>query len=271
MVSNADYSRFVKDELRKTAGHGENFVYGKVFDSVVKILCKFEERMGGKRGCVAVRSRLLNKAVKLVSAPRRREYKTSEDRHVRWCNKQGKILASKVSALNVDEHGIGIGFGDVNLYVRSFISPWHGSRSAPYFDMGGEGLALVSVTRTTVYSKAYMRRYGHGSTATTVYLVGKNEGGMYFAHAVHRDCHTIKEALNWIWGGYAHCVIARQGDIALIKASGPKMPSNLPSGHVVIGDAIVHRQHPAVRMPQKGERIIVGRRASTSVGRNSHD
>jgi len=271
MVNNTDYSRFVKEAIRKEAGSSAHFQYNHVWEGVIKILCKFEERMSGKKGCVAVRSRLLQRAVKLVSTPGKYVHKTQAERHSEWCNKQAKVLASKVSTLNVDEHGVGTGFADVQLYVRSYISPWHGSKFAPFFDMGGEGLALVSVVRTTTYSKSYMARYGRGSTANTVYLVGKNEAGTYFAHAVHRDCKTIRQALNWIWGGHEDRITSRQGDIALIKGNGPKIPRNLPSGHVIDGKHIVHGQHPQIRFPGKGERIIVGRRAATAVGGNSRD
>ena len=65
-----------------------------------------------------------------------------------------------------------------------------------------------------------------------------------------------------MWSGHAFQIRQRQGDIALVAAPGPRLPARLPEGHVMVGDCIVHAQHPPLRLPQKGERIIIARRAS---------
>ena len=183
-----------------------------------------------------------------------------------WITRKGRELAKKVPTL-FDEHGDFRGSTD-HCAILDYISPHHGSAQAPYYDMGGEGLALVQMSRTTVYARSCQWR---PSTARTVYLIGKNEAGTYFAHAVRKDVETVQAAIQWIWGGHAQNIIQRQGDIALVRGNGPKNLNKLPSGHRIEGNQIVHATHPAIPVPGIGERIIVGRRASTQVAGNSRD
>ncbi len=140
------------------------------------------------------------------------------------------------------------------------------AKEAPYYDMGGEGLGLVSVSRKRVYGSS---RWSPSVVATT-YLVGKNEAGTYFSHAAPERCPNVLEAIKWIWSGRQDDIIARQGDIALVKSSRRNLPK-LPAGHRIEGDMIVHGTHPPIRCPKKGEAIIIARRAAVRVGNEARD
>lgn len=235
---------------------------------------RFEARIKGKKGAPARREKFYAALDRIRSTmwPRPADkHPSQKDRKWNWCKKQALYMCSMCDTLHVDEHGVGDFWGDdLRASVLAFISPHHGSKNAPYFDMGGEGLALVRIDRRRTYSKAYTARYGHGHAWTT-YLVGKNEAGTYFCHAVNKKLTTLRAAMDWIWDGHSTDIIQRQGDIALICGAGPKIPKNLPSGHVIEGDIIKHATHPDLPMPKKGQRIIVGRRASTTVGQNARD
>lgn len=138
---------------------------------------------------------------------------------------------------------------------------------APYCDMGGRGLGLVRVERTRVYAKSSKWR---PRSTSTVYLVGRNETGSFFAHAVPQSTTQVVWAMNWIWQGRGYDIIARQGDIALIKGAGPKIPK-LPDGHVLGSSSITHDQHPDLPLPKKGERVIVAHRAVARVSEETRD
>jgi hypothetical protein len=194
-------------------------------------------------------------------------YKTAASllRKKQWIQDEGLKLAAK-SGQRFDEHGYNSGTY-MNTSVLDFI-PAREAKESPFFDMGGEGLAVVSVSRKTVYARSCTWR---PSEASTHYLIGRNEAGTYFAHSVPKTCETVKQAVSWIWQGLEKSIICRQGDIALIKGNGPKNLNKLPAGHIVNGDYITHKTHPRIRLPRTGERIIIGRRAATLVSRNSRD
>lgn len=173
---------------------------------------------------------------------------------------------SKKAGQYYDEHGYNRG-DYMNTHSIDFIPSWESVKS-PYFDMGGEGLALVSVSRKRVYARS--SSWGP-SYAETRYLVGKNEAGTYFAHPVPKNIATVKDAISWIWSGLENYIIVRQGDIALVVGKGPKGLDKLPSGHNVKGDNIVHDTHPAIPVPSKGQKIIIGRRASVQVSEATRD
>ena len=238
---------------------------------VYEIASKFEARIHGKKGAEDRREKFygyIEKHYKKDPEPIKPSRQTRHDNFVRRyvCE-----MCAKVTTLNVDEHGRGERWGDqLNVTINSFITPWWGSAKAPYFDMGGEGLALITLSRTREYSKAYTRRYGYGH-ASTKYLVGKNEAGTYFCHSVSKECMNVLAAIDWIWDGHSDYLIQRQGDIALINGRGSKFPKNMPFGHVVGDDKITHATHPDLPLPGKGQRIIVGRRAAEYVGRNARD
>jgi len=241
----------------------------------------------GKRGAAEMRKPLEERKTKRLSALRRgydklkgelwlskgwsddgsrqnfidkwRGHKSSR-RHT-WGIKQGHALAERAGQ-NFDEHGSSSG-DYLSTGVVDYVSPWDGSAAAPYCDMGGEGLALIRITRTRVYAKSSK---WFPARAFTLFLVGKNEAGTYFAHPVAKTCETVADAVQWIWGGRARDIIARQGDIALIGGNGgPKLPNDgLPRGHVIDEAAgiVRHSTHPDIPLPGKGQRIIVGRRAA---------
>lgn len=166
-------------------------------------------------------------------------------------------LAARMAQHTWDEHG-GIP-RDVNVCGMDYVAPG-AAREAPFFDHGGAGLAVVSLSRTTEYRGAYK---GWTSTCSEAYLVGRNEVGTWFAHRIRADIQTVREALDWMWDGHADQIVRRQGDIAIIRCAGPKGLSRLPGGHTV-DDAtgtITHRTHPSIACPGTGERVIVARRA----------
>jgi hypothetical protein len=233
-------------------------------------------RVYKKRGSVEKRAQfetMVEKGLKLINpigiGNRLASYyytSSANNRYKAWIARKAVELADKAGQ-KFDEHGSGRGDYMTTRGI-DYIAPWKGSAKAPFFDMGGEGLGLVEITRKRVYAKSYS--FGP-SFASTRYLVGKNEAGTYFTHPVPATCSTVESAIQWIWGGHARDVVARQGDIALIRGAGPKLPSNLPSGHRVDGNQIVHATHPTIRIPGKGERVIVGRRAFVRVSEATRD
>lgn len=237
---------------------------------VYEIASKFEARIHGKKGAGDLRERFYGYVkAHYLKHEETRTLSSAEKKRV-WVHKYVCTMCSNVDTLRVDEHGFGEWNGSLSVYVRDFIAPWQGSAKSPYFDMGGEGLALITLSRTREYSKAYTRRYGYGH-ASTRYLVGKNEAGTYFCHSVSKECNNVLGAIDWIWNGHSDKIVQRQGDIALIKGVGPKYPAGIPRGHVVGDDKITHATHPDLPLPGKGQRIIVGRRAAEYVGRNARD
>jgi hypothetical protein len=188
---------------------------------------------------------------------------TQEERLERW-KKQSALRLAEKAEMFYDEHG-----GNRGDYLSTvpvdFVPPREAAEK-PFFDLGNEGLALVRVERTRIYAKSSKWR---PSSTTTTYLVGKNEAGTYFSHAVP-NCETVAQAIAWIWNGKQENIIHRQGDIALAngKSAGIK---KLPSGHKVVGEFIVHDTHPAIPLPGKGQCIIIGRRAAARVSAETRD
>lgn len=188
-----------------------------------------------------------------------------KQRHWDWQKKMALALAEKAEMYH-DEHGSSRGeyLSTQPLdYVHS-----HESHKSPYFDMGGEGLGLITVQRKRVYANCCS--WGPSMVSTT-FLIGKNEAGTYFSHSVPMSCDTVKNAVAWIWNYQQDNIIQRQCDIALIKGKGPKIPKNLPSGHVVKEDGVYHATHPTIPLPGVGERIIVGRRAAERASNATRD
>lgn len=224
--------------------------------SIEEIVNHLETRIAGKKGAELARDRFAAMLDKMY--PDRPLHHVFGNRLQRWESASAAALAEK-AGMTSDEHGSWRG-DHISVAGLSFIGHWE-SAGAPYWDMGGEGLGLVRVTRTREYAKSSNWR---PSSVSTTFLVGKNEAGTYFSHPVSPNCTTVWEATEWIWSGKANNIIQRQGDIALISGNGgPKMPSNMPWGHKVQDDKIVHATHPDLPMPSKpGERIIVGRRTS---------
>mgnify|MGYP001567227573 CR=1 FL=1 len=187
--------------------------------------------------------------------------KRSSDKKIR-----AALRLAKMSNLYFDEHGSSRGDYRYTEGV-DFVQPSL-SKSSPYWDMGGEGLALIKVHRKRVYAKS--SKWYPSSTFST-FLVGKNEAGTYFAHRVVNKVYTVLEAINWIWDGKAGDIMQRQGDIALINGKGPKLPLRIPEGHVITAGGIIHNTHPMLPIPEVGQRIIVGKRAAAHVAAETRD
>jgi hypothetical protein len=130
----------------------------------------------------------------------------------------------------------------------------------PYLCANDSGLALVEITKKVVYpssSKWYPR------VTQGVVLVGRNESGFAFAHPVNNSKKNIRSALSWIWNGKEGRIIARQGDIALVRGiNNRKWMDRMPAGHRISACSkfIEHASHPAIPVPGPGTTIIVAQR-----------
>jgi hypothetical protein len=184
-----------------------------------------------------------------------REILTAEARRTAWIQAQGRSLAAK-ARLRHDERGFWARGDHLRVAVLDYVAPY-AAKGAPFLDSGGEGLALVRVYRKRVYAGSC--KWGP-SEREDVYFVGRNEAGTYFAHPVPKTYTTVLGALAWIWQGYYP--IERQGDLAIAAGRGPRLPRQLPSGHRVEGQMIVHQTHNPLPVPEEGAglRVIVGRR-----------
>lgn len=190
-----------------------------------------------------------------------------ESRLRRWKQQSAEAL-SALAGYQTDEHGVYTRGDHILVRGLDFVPPFR-ANVAPYMDLGGEGLGLVKVYRTRVYAKSSRWR---PSSVSSLFLVGRNEAGTYFSHPVHADCSSIVKALEWMWSGHSNQIIARQGDVALVRAVGPKLPlGGLPRGHRVEGEKIVHSTHPAIPLPGKGERVITAKRFSERAARAVRD
>lgn len=232
-----------------------------------ELVAKFVCRTKGTKGAPQKRERFVETLVRMLdSGMPERVYRPKEVREKEWKTQKALELAKKAGQY-FDEHG-GVSRGDhLKTDGLDYVSPYHGSLESPYFDMGGEGLGLIRITRKRIYASS---SGWYPSYCSTTYLIGRNESGTYFAHAVPRHIETVYEAVQWIWNGRAEQIISRQGDIALIWGRGPKLPE-LPHGHEVKNGYIVHESHPPLPLPGKGQRIIVGRRAVVRVSDETRD
>jgi len=193
-------------------------------------------------------------------------WKASRERRVRtWRVRSAEALA-QAAGYRSDEHGAWARGDHITVRGLDFVPPYLAA-SAPYFAQAGAGLGLVNVERKRVYAHSCS---WYPSFANTVFLVGRNEAGTYFAHPVPNRIRTVRDAISWIWSGMEDQIVQRQGDIALARARGTKIPT-LPPGHRLDGDRIVHATHEPLRLPGVGERIIVARRAATLAARATRD
>lgn len=180
-----------------------------------------------------------------------------------WKRREGLRLAERAGYVT-DEHGTWNRGDHIAVNVIDYIPPWEAA-AAPFLDLGGEGMALIAVERKRVYARS--SRWSPSYT-TDYYVVGRNESGTYFGHAVTKAT-TLAEAIAWMWQGYE--VTQRQGDIALANGGRSGYVPALPLGHVVEGGFIVHDQHPPLPLPQQGQRIVVARRATPTASRQTRD
>lgn len=165
-----------------------------------------------------------------------------------------------------DEHGSSRG-DYLTTRGLDWINPAK-AKAAPYCDMGGRGLALIEINRRRVYAKSSK---WYPRDTSTRYLIGRNEAGTYFAHAVPATVESVLGAVDWIWHGKARQIVARQGDIALISARGPARIPALPAGHRVNGAMIYHETHPPIPKPEYGQAVIVARRAVVRASNETRD
>lgn len=255
--------QIVKQMVDLRLSHPYKPTYYERLDALARQL---EARVGGKRGAQEARERLFRAARAYLSmvgkAP---ATPTREARLMAWKRREAERLGEMAGYIT-DEHGT-YRRGD-HWFVTGidFVPAWEAAQ-APYCDMGGEGLGLIRVSRKRVYARSSKWR---PSWAASYYVVGRNEAGTYFAHPVPEGCGSVEEALDWIWSGKGGAIIARQGDIALIRGNGPKLPP-LPDGHAIQDGWIVHPTHPPIPLPGKGERIIVARRANARVDKGTRD
>ncbi len=175
------------------------------------------------------------------------------ERYAEWCRQKGLRLAA-LAGYEPDEHGSGFRGDYWTIQVLDFQPPWK-TAAPPYHDMGGDGMALIAVTRTRNYAKSWA--YGP-SRATAYFIVGRNEVGTYFAHPV-ADSKSLADALAWMWQGFD--VVERQGDIAIVHGGRSGYIPPLPKGHRLTENGIEHDTHATLRLPRKGERIVVARRS----------
>lgn len=235
---------------------------------------KINEQLKGKRNMEAKRTLILKNLTQYAElnpsqhfSPRY-DYHSHDERLRDWKIAKGDALASKCGYEN-DEHGrwnrgdyLSISIYDFKLYKDTMTSPFFNTAK------DCEGMAVIEIERQRVYAKSSNWR---NSTATTRFLIGQNEIGTYYSHPISKNCDTIEAALNWIWSNHENDIILRQGDVALVKGVGRKLPE-LPSSHYIQDGFVKHETHfQDLPLPQKGQRIIVGRRAAAIATEASRD
>lgn len=243
------------------------------------LLAAWAERLRGLsgRGVPAMRDRFvaacaLYAAHRQAAAARRPDLKARCERDAAYHTLQRDRIGlglARMAGQFYDEHGSGR--GDYLTTEVYDAVPAAQSAAAPYHDTGRAGMALVGVARKRVYARSSK---WYPSTATSIYLCGRNEAGTFFAHPVPTRYGTVASALDWIWSGYSRRILQRQGDIALVFARGPKLPpTGLPRGHRVdqAAGVIRHATHPDLPLPGPGQRIIVARRAAVRVSAATRD
>lgn len=231
---------------------------------IAGIRVRYFDRIAGKRGAPEKRAAFEEHA-KRVTAHQPKGFPTSAYEYQRARRERKARGLARAAGMLYREREAGRG-DYLSTGSLDYVPPSE-SHAAPFHDRGGAGLALAEITRKRVYAKS--SKWG-ASTASTRYLVGRNESGTFFAHAVPSTVSTVRAALHWIWSGHESDIIERQGDIALIRGAGPKLPP-LPDGHTVEGSRIIHDQHAPLRLPSTGERIIVARRAFVRASEETRD
>jgi hypothetical protein len=192
---------------------------------------------------------------------------TREERHSArrkaWQQRAGLRLAA-LAGYKPDEHGFSTRGDHWTITVVEFVPPYM-SAAAPYLDQGGDGMALIRIDRRRVYAKSSK---WFPSTTASHYVVGRNEAGTYYGHPV-QPAASLAEALAWMWQGYT--ITERQGDIALVAGGKSGYIPALPDGHRLTATGIEHDTHAMLRLPGKGERIIVAKRAEPRVSHATRD
>ncbi len=205
--------------------------------------------------------------------------KTPESK-ARQIKEDAKQLAIK-AGLHHDEHG---GYGRGDYHTLSVVDIVSEKKELQKLNASGKLLALVKDGRKRVYSKKYMSSFG-GGYREDFYLVGTNENGLPFVHGVSRNCATVSQAVNWIWG--EHELFARHGDIALTDAKLTKPGERVTdaiihdnhhftgeiykNGAMYVRNGMLHHvkdQHPDVIIGNEWKKVIIAKRAAVG---GSHD
>jgi hypothetical protein len=153
----------------------------------------------------------------------------------------------------------------------------------------GKILALVEQERVRVYAKS--SKWGPSSRADK-FLVGTNENGIPFAHAVANTVTDVEDALRWIWDVKdLESVVDRHGDVAVITI-GKQFVSPGQFGEVSVIDSHVFsgefkkngalfvrngvlrhlkEQHPDVKIGNEWVRLKAANRSERRVATGSRD
>jgi hypothetical protein len=141
----------------------------------------------------------------------------------------------------------------------------------------GDMLTLVNQVRTRVYAKSY--KFGAGERSD-IYLIGRNESGTPFCHAVAQHLRTVADAVAWIWDNQP--ITARQGDVAITPAkkhitAGEIVADrvitdrhlisgeDLQNGALYARNAVLHHaadQHPDITIGNEWHKIVIARRST---------
>lgn len=202
------------------------------------------------------------------------DYRRSKSYLIARKKYEARELAMR-AGLEHDEHG-GYRRGDYHtLIVLDVI--WQPAKLRT-LHASGDILALVIDCRKRIYAKSY----GHGpGERTDVYLVGTNESGTPFCHAVAQHLLTVADAVDWVWWGNEP-ITARHGDVAITPTRKPIKNGELVNDlqivdrHVITGEvyrngalyarnAVLHHtadQHPDITIGNEWHKIIIGRRST---------
>lgn len=203
-----------------------------------------------------------------------REYKKSEE--YRELKRRAEFLdLAQEAGLTHDEHGGYSGRGDHHT-IRILDYVWKKKHLKMFFACG-KYLGLVSEDRVRVYAKSSGWR---PSERTDHFVVGTNENGVPFCHAVPNTIGSLVDALDWIWT--SHELEARHGDVAVAKCNlkhvkGESTIIKVIDSHYVMGEVyqkqhqlfvrnaiLSHEkgQHPDVVIGNEWKKIVIARRSS---------
>lgn len=203
-----------------------------------------------------------------------------------WQEKQKRAIAlAEETGRLVDEHGGFSTRGDhFSINVKDVVDDPLKLRG---FHASGNMLAVVGQSRRRVYA-------GHHwspSVCEDMFLIGKNENGVAFAHAIPAQIETVHSAVSWIWDvDNIEDVIDRHGDVAVIKTkmtfkSGIVGKIAVLDSHVFEGEykkngaiyvrnGVLHHeknQHPDVKIGNEWVRLKAARRSERKVSIGSSD
>lgn len=183
---------------------------------------------------------------------------------------------ARASGLLLDEHGSPT-YGKGDYYsIQVLDTEWRPAHLRRLHSCG-RLLAVVAHTRKRVYARKW-----YPSVRSDHYLVGENESGTIFHHAVPSHVRTIQAAISWIWHGAK--IDGRQGDVAITPARHTIPSGTLVSDHVIMDRHVVtgeiHRngtlyvrravlhhtagQHPDVIVGDQWHQVLIARRSTAA-------